>query len=68
MKQHLGAISATLMSMAILSVTLFFVGCDSGDEMEPDARIPNVPPSTRAADGGGVPGAAGAPGAAKAPK
>ena len=61
MKQQLGATLVTVTSIAVLTVSLFFVGCNSGDEMDPDARIPNVPPSTRNADGGGAPGAAEAP-------
>ena len=62
MKQHLSTICLTLMSVAILSVTLFVAGCNSADETDPDARIPKVPPSNRGAGGaGGAPGAPGAP-------
>lgn len=70
MKQHFSSIVTTLMSVAVLTVALFVIGCNSGDKMDPDARIPKVPPSTRGAGGaGGAPGSptgtAGTPGAPK---
>ena len=59
MKQHLSKTIPALMSVAVLSVSLFVMGCNSGDKVDPDARVPKVPKSTRGEEGGGPPAAGG---------
>jgi len=64
MKHNFGTAIVTLLSVAVLSVSLLLAGCNSGDKQDPDARIPDVPPSKRV-----TPGATGdaAPSVAKPP-
>ena len=52
--KSLFASAATLTLMLTFSLLL---GCTAEDKVDPDARVPNVPPSTRG-EGGGVPGGA----------
>ena len=44
-------------TVALMLTFSFLLGCTAEDKVDPDARVPNVPPSTRG-EGGGVPGGA----------
>ncbi|MDA7878717.1 hypothetical protein N9B09_00445 [bacterium] len=60
MKNNVSRFGSVLMLSVILAFTgVSMTGCTKAYEPDPDARIPDVPPSTRGGSQGGIPGDAG---------
>ncbi len=60
MKNFVSRYGGVLMLSVALAVSgVSITGCTKAYEPDPDARIPNVPPSTRGGSEGGIPGEAG---------
>jgi len=59
MKNDVVRFGRILMLFAVLAFSgISISGCTKAYEPDPDARIPNVPPSTRGGSQGGIPGEA----------